>query len=615
MTGKRTIHIAPNLELDAEELVEAKIGVLGQSGRGKTGFVRKALEECHRVGVPFVAFDPASILWGLKSSYDGKGPGLPILVIGGEHGDVPLRKDAGAEVARAVVRANVSCVIDVGAESKATYRTFVRDFAETIYALNDTGRLLVLDEAPELVPQRLRPDQTQTYDAVERLVRQGRNRGLGIMLVSQRAATVAKDVLTQCASLVVFGLVGAPDRKAIKEWVEAFGTEEQLKEFWDGLASLGKRECWFWSPDEFKAFKRIRVDDFHTFHPDKTHLRRMGWLNVKPVTVDVSATVAQLGETLSKIREEKADAAQVPGLRRQLATLQAKLDAAGKGATAPADRKELDRLGRDLERAKKAIDCGQDPCAVPGACAKHLRVEYEGERKATAPLRRWGASWSRFLAEHPYPSDGPATTRPLPLRVKPADLAIPPAALPAVRAAVRAAERPALPSSGPENGEGEPQGPRTLYSGEKRMLTELVRALPGGLTAAQIGTLAGFSVKSSTFRTYVGYLKTAGYARLSGETFYATDSGQEVLGEIPPAPTTHEELMALWLPKLYSGEAKILRALVESYPSPMSAEETAQRTEFSTSSSTWRTYVGHLRTLGLIDRSGDELSASKHLFP
>jgi hypothetical protein len=304
----KSIHLAEGLELPAEDLLESAIGIIGKRGRGKSGAVKVLMEQLVDVGLPFVAFDPVGIMWGIRSSFDGSGPGLPVLVIGGEHGDVPLDRKAGATVAQRIVKENVSAVIDFSDEPKAAYREFIRDFAHELFRRNDTPRLVILEEAPELVPQRVMGDRADTFEAVERLVSRGRNKGLGVVLVSQRAATINKDVLTQVDALLVMGLAAPQDRKALGDWIKAWDQENRAEEFDKGLAALKRQEGWFWSPEAFGGiFLRTRVREFRTFHPDKTHLRRMGWLKVRPVTADVAGVVARFkGEKLA--REEDVDA-------------------------------------------------------------------------------------------------------------------------------------------------------------------------------------------------------------------------------------------------------------------------------------------------------------------
>lgn len=281
------IHISKDLALPAEDFVESCIGIIGKRGGGKSGGIKVLMEEFVKTGLPFVAFDPVGILWGIKSSLDGSSPGLPILVIGGSHGDLRLDRRAGAQTAEAIVQANISAIIDFSEEPKRAYREFVRDFCHKLFAINDVPRHVIIEEAPELVPQRLRPDMTDVFEAVERLVSRGRNKGIGVTLVSQRAATISKDVLTQIDALFIFGLTSPQDIKALTEWVQAYDQMGRLPEFQAGIAGLRPQEAWVWSPVAFKEggiFQKIRVRNFTTFHPDKTHLRRAGLLERKPVT-------------------------------------------------------------------------------------------------------------------------------------------------------------------------------------------------------------------------------------------------------------------------------------------------------------------------------------------
>src|SRR5204863_3363346 len=134
----------------------------------------------------------------------------------------PLEKHAGAKIAEALASENIFAVIDVSMESKHTWRQFLTEFSLGLMQLNpESPRHLFIEEAPEFVPQRTKVALTaQCKEAVERLVRLGRNRGYGCTLLSQRPATVDKDVLSQCENLFVLRTVGPHDRKALEEWIE-----------------------------------------------------------------------------------------------------------------------------------------------------------------------------------------------------------------------------------------------------------------------------------------------------------------------------------------------------------------------------------------------------------
>lgn len=44
---------------------------------------------------------------------DGKGPSLPIVILGSEHGDMPLEAGSGELVARMIVQDRVSALLDL----------------------------------------------------------------------------------------------------------------------------------------------------------------------------------------------------------------------------------------------------------------------------------------------------------------------------------------------------------------------------------------------------------------------------------------------------------------------------------------------------------------------
>lgn len=112
----------------------------------------------------------------------------------------------------------------------------------------------------------------KTFNAVSNLVVMGRNRGLGVTLINQRAATINKDVLTQIDTLLAFRNVSPQDRKALKEWVEYHAAEGDFEKFMASLPFLPTGEGWIWSPEFLKVFEKIKIRERHTFHPDREKL-------------------------------------------------------------------------------------------------------------------------------------------------------------------------------------------------------------------------------------------------------------------------------------------------------------------------------------------------------
>jgi hypothetical protein len=64
-----------------------------------------------------------------------QGPGLPLVILGGERADVPLEVGAGEIVAKLVVEERVSAVLDLSLFRKHEVATFMTAFMENLYRL------------------------------------------------------------------------------------------------------------------------------------------------------------------------------------------------------------------------------------------------------------------------------------------------------------------------------------------------------------------------------------------------------------------------------------------------------------------------------------------------
>lgn len=297
----KELRISDDLALPLD-FVARTSAIIGQRGSGKTSLAAVIAEEMCREALPWVALDPVGVWWGLRALKDGSPSPFPIVVFGGEHGDLPFDKGQGRKIAEACVRANVFAVIDLFGESKTTWRTIVRDFCHALLELRpDHPRHVFLEEAPEFVPQRASHQLgAECKEIVERLVRLGRNWGYGATVLSQRPATVDKDVLSQCENLFVMRTQGAHDRKALREWTEANASDAMLEKFLDKLAGLPDGGAWFWSPQFMKKFVKIQVRDRLTFHPGDT--RKVGGTARSVELADVKEFVEKVRRELTKAR-------------------------------------------------------------------------------------------------------------------------------------------------------------------------------------------------------------------------------------------------------------------------------------------------------------------------
>ena len=181
---------------------DGDIAILGRKGSGKTYTAKGLVERLIKRGRRVIVIDPMSIWWGLRVDADGTSPGLPVVVIGGANGDIPLPShapEAGAHVAKVLLASNVSAVIDVADMRRPSNLLFVAALLRELYE-NHRGEAIwiVLEEADIWAPQTGRSAEDQVVFAeVEILARRGRSRGFRLVSITQRPARIHKDVLSQ----------------------------------------------------------------------------------------------------------------------------------------------------------------------------------------------------------------------------------------------------------------------------------------------------------------------------------------------------------------------------------------------------------------------------------
>ncbi len=305
--------------------VTRTFAILAKRGAGKSYTGGVMAEEFYKNNLPFVVMDPIDIWWGLRLNKNGKDKGLPVVVFGTHHADIQLHRNMGRKIAQAVVKKNISCVLSTFGMPKVAQRHLITEFSEEILNINNTPRHIFIEEAHEYLPQRVFGGLGKTFNAVSNLVVMGRNRGLGVTLINQRAATVNKDVLTQLDTLLAFQNTSPQDRKALREWVDYHGADEgNFKEFMDSLPSLPRGQGWIWSPEFMGVFQRIKIRKRETFHPDREKIGKkikMPELN----QIDIQGFIAEFSSSLKTEKSKpiviKADVKPVEEVKKDNAEL------------------------------------------------------------------------------------------------------------------------------------------------------------------------------------------------------------------------------------------------------------------------------------------------------
>lgn len=239
------------------------IAFLGSAGAGKTWAAKTAVERLFGTA-PICIIDPTGAWWGLRLSRDGKFQGLEFLILGGDHGDLPITEHDGEKVATIVHGMMSNVIVDVSSMLLSEQRRFMTSFAEHIFKLNKKPLHLVVDEADGFMPQKPMRDQNIMLNRMDRLVRRGRSRGFRVMLISQRPAVLNKDSLSQVGTLVAMRLRSPQDRAAIGTWIEGQADKKKGKEIVDGLPGMKRGEGWVWSPGH-DVLEHVKFPDIMTF--------------------------------------------------------------------------------------------------------------------------------------------------------------------------------------------------------------------------------------------------------------------------------------------------------------------------------------------------------------
>lgn len=579
------------------EYVTKTAAILAQRRKGKTYTASVLAEELYAAGQPWVALDPTGAWWGMRAAADGEGPGLPVVIIGGQHGDIPLERTGGRLVADLVVDHPGWYVIDLSLlDSKAAERQVATDFADRLYRRKGQAGMdfplhLFVDEADMFVPQDRDSGDAAMLGAFQAIVRRGGIRGLGTTLISQRAALVNKSVLEQLDMLVLLRTVGPNDRKAVEGYVRAHGTDKQKAELLGSLASLALGEAWLWEPGaEPPLFARVKVRARRTFNSSATP--RPGERRVEPrllADVDLAAITAAMADTI-----EKAKADDPKELRKQLGERDRRIaDLERALAERPAVEPEVVEVHVLGEKGHEAIallveHLGRVERSVTSATEGILgalgRVDVDGQAgRVDVPRARGAGDGARAVADR----DGGGRTEERP---------DPPAR--------RDAGRSAVPRSAPPA-----RGGGDLPAGEAKILTAIAQHRDG-VTREQLTVLTGY--KRSSRDTYLQRLRTRELIEITGQHIHATAAGVDALGDdFEPLPTG-AALRDHWLASLPEGERRILAELIAAYPAGVPRDELSEVTGYKRSSRD--TYLQRLRSRQLVTTVGGEPRAADVLF-
>jgi hypothetical protein len=227
-------------------------------------------------------------------------------------------------MASVLVEKQISAVLDVSEFTTAETKRFVRDFAEAFFQAKKKSKSPVhvfWEEAQTFAPQTPEKDEGVMLNRVERLLKLGRNYGVGWSLITQQPQAVHKRVLNQAGTVLAHRTIGSHEKKAIIAWVSDKVTKAEELSLVDTLPGLDTGMAHLWSPSFLKVSRTVKVNRKLTF--DSSATPEFGEEFVEPKRL-AAVDVAKLRESLKSMVED-AEKADPDFLKRRILQLEGEL--------------------------------------------------------------------------------------------------------------------------------------------------------------------------------------------------------------------------------------------------------------------------------------------------
>lgn len=453
------------LTIDAHDFAVRSAAVLGIRDSGKTYTATLLAERLFDAGVPFIAFDPIGVWRFLR--VPGAGNGYPVVVAGGQDGDLPLTVAGAPEIVRAAMKGGVSIVIDLFSMelSKADWRKIVTSCVKVLLHENQPHGLrhVFLEEAAEFIPQKI--NDGIVYAEVEKLARMGGNSRLGLTIINQRAEEVNKAVLELCDNLFLHRQKGRNSLTALSKWLDVANVKNP-REIIESLSTLPTGECWAWLHSSERPI-RVKVPAKNSLHPDRRATD--GEAHLPRQAVEVDAFV----ETIKAALEKAKDGSKSTGFPKSAAGV--------KRAPDPEEIAAAEQRGYERGLKEAARSWHERLADLPNVIAEMSAV---AGGYAEQPKGEIDSQAGNAFAD-PTP----------PLR-----------------------KRTIISSSSNDAAKRD-------MGAERRILAVLARAYPGGMTEAQWAVAAGMKRSGGTWGTYKSRLRVAGAIKQRDGQWVATEDG------------------------------------------------------------------------------------------
>ena len=143
-----------------------------------------------------------------------------------------------------------------------------------------------------------------------------------------------------------------------------------------------------------------------------------------------------------------------------------------------------------------------------------------------------------------------------------------------------------------------------MHPAARKLLAAAAQHAPAQFTWSQLATLAGLTPSGGHFNAGRKDLRAFGYIAEDNGLVTPTPEGIKLAGDVPPAPTTPAERLALWCGRLPSPAPEMLRTLAAQGERYIDANQLAQTIGKKPTGGHWNSGIAMLRNNGLIETDG-----------
>jgi hypothetical protein len=183
----------------------------------------------------------------------------------------------------------LSFVLDLSSMGSEEQHLFVADFGDELYRRNRSAIHVFFDEADIFAPQKCdgsSKHHKRCLGVMDNLTRRGRFKGIGDTLISQRAAVVNKNLLTQVGSMFFLQMAAPQDLAAVTSWLHENIPADAKESCRTNLPVLAVGVSYYLRGGDEYVFRRFKVKTRSTY--DSSRTPKHGEVREEPEKVELS---------------------------------------------------------------------------------------------------------------------------------------------------------------------------------------------------------------------------------------------------------------------------------------------------------------------------------------